>query len=650
MRGPGVGGDTFCKSRRLRRGGDFSSLGGSPAMIRRLLLVLALAAISCASIRAADAPPNIVFILADDLGINDLSCYGRKDQPTPNLDKLAAGGLRFTTAYCAQPICSPTRAALMTGKTPARLHLTTFLPGRADAPSQRLLHPQIEQQLPLAEQTIAELLKPAGYVSACLGKWHLGGKGFGPENQGFDVVFAPKANTEPSATEGGKGEYGITERAEQFIEENKARPFFLLVSHNSPHVPLGAKPELVAKHADAFNPIYAAMMETLDDSVGRIVAKLDALGLRERTLVIFTSDNGGLHVPELPDTPATHNTPFRGGKGFVYEGGLRIPLIANWPGRIKPGENATPVITTDWVPTFLELAKVEPPATLDGVSLAGLLTESKLLAPRPLMWHFPHYSNQGGRPAGAIIEGEWKLIENYEDGSAELYRLSTDPGERTDMRKLEPGRTAQLRGKLATWRQSVGAQENTPNQSFDPKRHAELYEQVDASLVPAAAKAAEIAAQLKSWRAGMDAAVKKGAEPGIGPVISLPAKSATVHGTNARYEPQPHKNTIGFWTKPEDWVSWDFEVPQAGVYEVEILQGCGNGCGGAEIAISVGEQTIDFASEETGHFQNFIPRKVGKLKLAAGKQTLEFRPKNKRGAAVLDLRQITLLPSAESAK
>ncbi len=345
-----------------------------------------------AGARAAEQsrPPNIIFILADDLGINDLSCYGRKDQPTPNLDKLASEGARFTCAYAAQSVCSPTRAAILTGKTPARLHLTTFLPGRPDTPAQLLLHPKIEQQLPLSEKTLAALLKAAGYATGMIGKWHLGGKGFLPTDHGFDTYYPGQAKTEPSPTEGGKGEYELTHEAEKFIESNKDRPFFLFLCHNNPHVPLVAKRELVEKHKDAFNPIYAAMIETLDDAVGRLLAKLDALGLTGNTLVVFTSDNGGLHVLELALTPATYNWPFRAGKGFLYEGGLRVPLIVRWPGKVKEGRVIdTPVISTDWTPTLLEVAGQAPAPKSDGLSLAGLLARAEPLAARPRFLHQP---------------------------------------------------------------------------------------------------------------------------------------------------------------------------------------------------------------------------------------------------------------------
>jgi arylsulfatase A len=463
-------------------------------IIQRRLAALLLAAfailVPSATAGEAKKRPNIVFILADDLGINDLSCYGRKDHPTPRLDRLARQGARFTTAYSAEPVCSPTRASLMTGKNPARLHLTTFLPGRPDAASQLLLHPRIEPQLPLTARTIAELLKGAGYATGCFGKWHLGGKGFLPTERGFDVYHPGRGNTEPSATEGGKGEYDLTLHAEKFIEANRARPFFCYLPHHTPHIPLAARADLVEKHKEAFNPVYAAMIESLDNCVGRLVAKVDALGLAESTLIIFMSDNGGLHVLEFQGTPATHNTPYRAGKGFLYEGGVRVPLLMRWPGHIKAGTVIdTPVISTDLAPTMLALAGILADMP-DGVSLAGLLTRGEALLARALFWHFPHYTNQGSRPGGAVREGAWKLLEHYEDGHCELFNLEQDPGEAKDISAQEPARVAALRGKLEKWRREIGAQENRMNPKFNAKLWRRLYEDVDLSRLPVLATAA----------------------------------------------------------------------------------------------------------------------------------------------------------------
>lgn len=450
------------------------------------------------------APPNIVLIHADDLGINDLRCYGRKDHVTPHLDRLAAQGLRFTSAYCAQPICSPSRAAILTGKHPARLHLTTYLPGRVDTPAQKVLHPKIRQQLPLEELTLAEYLKAAGYATACVGKWHLGGKGFTPDRQGFDVVFAGRANTTPSATEGGKGEYELTDRAIRFIDASAGKPFFLYLAHHNPHIPLAAKPELVKKHAAAFHPLYAAVIETLDDSVGRLLKHLDTRKLSDNTVVVFVSDNGGLHVPELRDHAPTHNTPFRAGKGFLYEGGLRVPLIVRWPGRLKPAVIDDPVVNTDLVPTLLAAAGVKMPAGLDGVNRLPWLEGKAARDGRPLYWHFPHYNNQGGRPGGAVRWGDIKVIEYYDTGEAELYDLAADPGEAKDCSLSRRDTTARLRKMLAAWRKDVKAQGNTPNPRFDAKLFDELYVTTDVSRLRPARTAAEMTPKLAAWRKRMD--------------------------------------------------------------------------------------------------------------------------------------------------
>ena len=480
-------------------------------------LVLAL---SAGDVRAAagDAGqasrPNIVFILCDDLGINDLHCYGRQEHHTPHLDRLAQQGLRFTSACCAQPICSPSRAAILTGKAPARLHLTTFLPGRPNADSQKLLHPEIEMQVPLEEKMICRYLKEAGYATAAIGKWHVGGAKFGPIEHGFDLYHPGKANTTPSATEGGKGEYDLTAAAEKFIEEHQDRPFFVYLAHNTPHIPYDAQPGRIDNNARAFEPVYAGVIETLDDTVGRLMAKLDALKLADKTLVIFTSDNGGLHVPEGPHPKITHNTPYRAGKGFVYQGGLRIPLIVRWPGHVPAGKVVDdPVINTDWVPTLVDLVGQPVPPGLDGVSLVPLLTGQGPAPERKFFWHFPHYTNQGSRPSGAVRDGRWMLVEYYDQEQVELYDLRQDIGETQDLAAAQPERVSSMRVALAAWRREVKAQSNTPNPDFDPLKYRQLYVDVDASrFAPAPADQARWETMWQ-WRKQMNRAVA-GAERG----------------------------------------------------------------------------------------------------------------------------------------
>ena len=474
--------------------------------MKEFVLVLTLFLAPLVHSAELSARPNIVFILADDLGWNDLGCYGRSEHRTPNLDRLAREGLRFTCAYVAQPICSPSRAAILTGKAPARLHLTTYLPGRPDCISQKLLHPVINQHLLLEEKTIPEYLRDAGYATACIGKWHLGGQGFLPIDQGFDYYHAGNAVTKPSVTEGGRGEYDLTRQAIEFIETNRARPFFLYLAHNSPHIPYSARTNLVAKNGRAFEPVYAALVETLDDSVSLVLKKLDEAGLRERTLVIFTSDHGGLHVPEGPHPRITHNTPFRAGKGFLYEGGLRAPLIVRWPGKIQAGAIVnTPVINTDWLPTLLEIAGIPVPAQLDGMSVLPVLLGRDGGGDRQFCWHFPHYTNQGSQPAGAIRKGDWKLIENYEDGRLELYNLRTDAGEKNDLAARESERAVSMQRELSQWRKSVNAQTNHANPNFNQVRYEELYVNFVASKFdPLHATSGEWE-RISIWRRSMDA-------------------------------------------------------------------------------------------------------------------------------------------------
>lgn len=593
--------------------------------------------------------PSIVLVIADDLGINDLNCYGRGEHRTPNLDRLAAEGMRFTSAYAAQPVCSPSRAALMTGKSPARLHLTSFLPGRPDAASQKLLQPEIEGQLPAEEMTLAEWLQRSGYRTGMFGKWHLGDGQFGPKGQGFETVAAPPANTEPSDTEGGKGEFAITDAAEKFIETNRDQPFFCYVAHNNPHIPLAARQSLVEKHAATFHPTYAAMIETLDEAVGRLMRKVEELGLSERTIFLFTSDNGGLHVLEYPGTPATHNSPYRAGKGFLYEGGIRVPLIARWPSVIRPGGTSdAPIVLTDLVPSLLQAAGIDPAKTvgpLDGVSLLPLW-RGESLPDRNLFWHFPHYSNQGNRPAGAIRSGDWKLIEHFEDGRFELFDLAQDIGETKNLAEEQPERARDLQRQLAEWRTSVGAQMPELNPEFDPALHRQLYVDQDPSKIGPGRTAAEMQAEWSDWRRKMNQAVA-GRKPRVTPAagdIRLEAKDAIVHAETMRYEPESHKNVLGYWVNPKDWAEWKFTAPAAGRYEVEVQLGCGKGCGGSEVDVEVGGKTLSFTVPETGHFQQMIQLAVGEVDLPAGEQSLAIKPRTKPGPAVMDIRRVVLRP------
>lgn len=604
----------------------------------RLILGLVLGALlALAPAGAQETPPNFVILFADDLGINDLGCFGRKDQRTPNLDRLAAEGARFTQAYAAASVCSPSRAGLLTGQSPARLKITTFLAGRTDRASHRLLAAPLNYNLPNGVRTTAELLKPKGYATAAVGKWHLGGKGHQPTDHGFDEYFAGKANPGAESPQGGKGELGQADYAVQFIERNKARPFFLYLAFDNPHIPLAAPAKGIAANAQSFHPTYAALVESLDAACGRVLKALEANGLAQNTFVVFASDNGGVHISELKESPATYNAPSRAGKGFVYEGGLRTPLIIRYPARLRPGVIGEPVVLGDLCPTICALARVAPPTTLDFQDISPVLFGQKTLN-RPLFWHQPHYMNQGGKPAGVAREGDWKLIEQYEDGSLELYNLALDPGEKTDLAADEPARVAAMRGKLEAWRRSVGAEPTKANPDFDRAAWEACFVKTDVSRLQALPTSEAMRPLLAEWRKAMDARATVGGNT----LIHLEARDAKVKGTKLKYEEPPHKDTLGFWVNAEDTASWTFQAPTAGTYRLTVLQGCGKGNGGSTVAVEAGASRCEFTVEETGHFQRFVPREVGKLTLVAGENTLTVRPVKKAKAAVMDLRRVIL--------
>jgi arylsulfatase A len=610
-------------------------------MPRPLLGLLLAVLTSCLPLIAQERQPNIVILLADDLGINDLGCYGRKDHSTPNLDKLAAEGVRFTQAYAAGSVCSPSRAAILTGQSPARLKITTFLPGRSDRASHRLLSAPTNAFLPDGVPSLAQLLKPRGYVSAAVGKWHLGGKGHQPAQHGFDETFPGRANPGAESPQGGKGELGQAEYGAQFIARHKDKPFLLFLAFDNPHIPLEAPAKAIAAHAEAFHPTYAALVSSLDMAVGRVLKALDEQGLAQNTVVIFASDNGGTHVSELKDTPSTCNTPFRAGKGHLYEGGLRTPLIVRYPGRLANRVINAPVVLGDLAPTLCALAKAPAPQPPDFQDLSPLLFDSKpagVTKQRALAWHQPHYTNQGGRPGGVIRDGDWKLIEHYEDGRAELFDLAQDPGETSDRAAAEPTRVAALRGQLEAWRRSVGAERMKSNPQFSRSRWEDCFAKTDTTRLVALPKSEAMRPLLAAWRQAMDDA----GEAGPNCLIHLEARDAQVKGAKLKYEEPPQKDTLGFWVNAADTASWTFQAPQAGVYRVSVLQGCGKGQGGSVVALDVAGKSCEFTVEETGHFQRFVPREVGRLTLVAGVNTLTVRPVKKAKAAVMDLRRVML--------
>lgn len=453
-------------------------------MLFRLLTLAAFVALACSASAQSPANPNIVVILADDLGWADLSCYGNQFNETPNLDRLAAEGLRFTQFY-AGPVCSPTRANLQSGQDQARFGITQHIPGHR-RPYAKLRDPVVPLQLPLEVKTFAECLQEAGYATGYFGKWHLGGQGFSPAAQGWQTVVEAQGNTLPPAlakpSQSDRTAAFLTDQALRFIESHQDQPFLLQVSHYAVHIPLSTTPELLAKYQAKApvpgypsRPEYAGLLEELDQSVGAITAAIDRLGLAERTLIVFVSDNGGLET-EQSGTVVTSNKPLRQEKGSLYEGGIRVPAIARWTGQVPAGiDCATPCITYDLHPTFVELTAASRPQNQpqDGLSLATLLRQpTTALARDALHWHLPHYHHS--TPASAIRQGDWKLIEFFEDDRAELYHLASDLGEANDLSAQETQRTASMRAALAEWRTQVNAQMPEPNPDYDPARASEL--------------------------------------------------------------------------------------------------------------------------------------------------------------------------------
>ncbi|MEY3940605.1 MAG: Arylsulfatase, partial [Pseudomonadota bacterium] len=411
---------------------------------------------------------------------------------------------------------------------------------------------------------------------------------------------------------------------------NKDKPFLLYVAFDNPHIPLFAPAKSVAAKADAFHPTYAALIESLDTACGRILGALERNGLAKNTLVAFASDNGGVHISELKESPATYNAPSRAGKGFLYEGGIRTPLIIRYPARLAPAVISEPVVLGDLCPTICALAKVAAPATLDFQDISPVLFEQKPLN-RPLFWHQPHYMNQGGKPAGVAREGEWKLIEQYEDGSLELYNLAKDPSETTDLASAESTRVAALRGKLEAWRRSVGAESMKANPNFSRTLWEDCFVKTDVTQLKALPTSEAMRPLLADWRKAMNDATTEGANS----LIFLEARDAKVKATKMKYEEPPQKDTLGFWVNAEDTASWTFQAPKAGTYRVTVLQGCGKGNGGSVVALDTKQGSCEFTVEETGHFQRFVPREIGKLTLVAGENTLTVRPVKKAKAAVM---------------
>ena len=460
-----------------------------------LFIGLALLNRFCALNATAEAArqPNIVFILADDLGYMDLGANNPKTfYETPNIDQLARRGMRFTQGYAACPVCSPTRASILTGKYPPRTGVTDFI---GDKTTGKLLPATNADHLALEEVTVAERLRDAGYATFFAGKWHLGtgeyspnSQGFGPGLEGSGQFYYPKSvEPIPNAKDDPKTTERIANDAIHFIEAHKDKPFFAYLPFLAVHTPIAAPNHLIEKYEkkkvtappDSWgqerarrvrlvqnHAVYAAMLEQLDTAIGRILSAIERNGLSENTIVVFMSDNGGLSTSE---GHPTSNLPLRGGKGWPYEGGIREPWIVCAPGVTKPGATCdTPVISTDFYPTLLALARLplDPKQHRDGMNLLPLLQGGGLQRKAPLFWHYPHYGNQGGAPCGAIRDGDWKLIEWYEDGRIELYNLRDDLSEANNLAEKTPAKAQELLQKLSTWRKEVNAVMPTPNPDF----------------------------------------------------------------------------------------------------------------------------------------------------------------------------------------
>ena len=502
------------------------------------------------------SPPNIIFFLVDDLGWRDVASFGSTFYDTPNIDQLAREGIKFTQAYAASHVCSPTRASIMTGKYPARLHLTDWLWGRPKYAFEQLTSPEFLQQLPHEEVTIAAALKAHGYATAHIGKWHLGEDPYGPLEQGFDMRV-PDWNKgwpnngyyAPFELDGIGDEPGqyltdrLTDFAEYFILENRDQPFFLYMSHFAVHDPIDGRPDLVEKYSqrldsteqpdsppfilegnpDDPNPLtaeqlanlisqpshqdykvlpgrtvkikqhqdnvqFAAMVEAMDESLGRIVDRLEQLDLIDNTLIVFFSDNGGMSGanfggarayrmkdPDLLDREfSTSNLPLRGAKGWLYEGGIRVPMIVKWSGQSDSGRVVDePVISTDFYPSLLEMAGLPSRSdqAQDGMSFVPAL-QGQSFQRGPIFWHFPQYSNHGMQsPGGAVRAGDYKLLEYFENETVQLFNLRDDIGELNDLSQSEPEKTAELKALLHTWREQVGAQMPSPNANYDPDEY-----------------------------------------------------------------------------------------------------------------------------------------------------------------------------------
>ena len=498
-------------------------------MINKILVLAFIAAlliISCSEKSTEKTPPNFLFILADDLGYHDLSCMGSKYYETPNIDKISRDGMTFTHGYAACQVCSPSRAAIMTGKFPARLGITDWIGAktgeawREQKRFDKLLPADNNDHLAHAETTISEAMKERGYRTFFAGKWHIGSEGSYPEDHGFDVnkggwekgspiggFFSPWTNPRLENTTPGENlPMRLGKETAAFIRENQTAPFFAFLSFYAVHGPIQTTKEKWSKYRDKAeqmglaesgfemerhlpirrtqdNPVYAGLVESMDDAVGVVLAELVNLGLHDNTVVIFTSDNGGV---ASGDAFSSSNLPLRGGKGYQWEGGIREPYFIKVPWMDIAGKKSeVPVTGTDFYPTILDLAGFDPVPSqhMDGLSLLPVL-EGGSLDPRPLFWHYPHYGNQGGDPSSIIREGDWKMIHYWEDGHKELYNLKNDLGEANNVAAENPDRLKSLGEKLESLIKETRGRIPVPDPEYDPNLDQQRHERIVNELWP----------------------------------------------------------------------------------------------------------------------------------------------------------------------
>lgn len=562
--------------------------------LKSFLVIITLMLSAVSHSQRSQKKMNVILFLVDDLGWKDISCYGSDFYETPNINRLATEGVRFTDAYAACQVCSPTRASILSGKYPGRSGLSDWLPGRKDFPFQRFLNVRSVQQLPYEDSTLAETLRANGYRTAIFGKWHLGEDPSNPLAHGFEerlsewnkgwpnqTYFSPYCM--PGLQDGPKGEYltdRVTTEALKYIEKNKDQPFFMYLSHFAVHDPIQGRPDLVEKYRkklaqmktpagapfilegnpDDPQPLsrkqlddllndpryagysvlpqhtvkikqfqdniqFAAMVESMDESMGRVMKKLKELGLDQNTIVIFASDNGGMSAANignpyrvikpnaLDGAFSSSNLPLRGGKGWLYEGGIRVPVIIKWPGQGKANkESHAPIISTDFYPTILDMLGLPllPGQHKDGVSITPLLKGKDAVNRKALFWHFPHYSNHGMQsPGGAVRYGDYKLIEYYENNTVQLFNLAKDIGEQHDISREEPGKVKALSTMLHQWRQSVHAKMPVPNPGFSPdssagprvmKKAAADHAVIQYQMLPPAQTSGLLGARVDLWR------------------------------------------------------------------------------------------------------------------------------------------------------